>query len=98
MRHTFTHYLLKYKYVISITTFVVFIGFIGDHCIVERLIQKDEIADLQNEINSQIKTYNNDKTELEKIRNNPETVKRVAHERYYMKSEDEDIFVIEDNE
>ena len=98
MKHTFRHYLLKYKYVISIAVFAVFIGFIGDHCLVQRVMQKNEIEDLKQEINTQIKTYKKDKDELNKIQNNPEAVKRVAHEKYYMKNEDEDIFVFDESE
>lgn len=98
MKHTFRHYLLKYKYVISIAVFAVFIGFVGDHCLVQRVMQKNEIEDLRQEINTQIKTYKKDKDELNKIQKNPEAVKRVAHEKYYMKNEDEDIFVFEESE
>ena len=98
MKHTFRHYLLKYKYVISIAVFAVFIGFVGDHCLVQRVMQKNEIEDLRQEINTQIKTYKKDKDELNKIQKNPEAVKRVAHEKYYMKNEDEDIFVFDESE
>ena len=98
MKHTFRHYLLRYKYVISIAVFVVFIGFVGDHCLIRRISQRNEIQELKHEISTQKKTYNKDKNELNKIKNNPEAVKRVAHEKYYMKSEDEDIFVIDESE
>ena len=70
----------------------------GDHCLVKRWAQKQEIADLRSQINEQKRIYEQDKLELERIQNNPEAVKRVAHEKYYMKTEDEDIFVIDDDE
>lgn len=90
------HIFLKYKYVISISVFAVLIGFVGEHSLVKRFAQKQEISQLENEINKEIATYNSDKQKLERIKNNPEAVKRVAHEKYYMKTEDEDIFVIRD--
>ncbi len=94
MNHTFRHYILKYKYAISITVFAVVIGFIGDNCLIQRFAQQRDIAELKEDINFKINTYKKDELELEKIHNNPEAVKRVAHEKYYMKTEDEDIFVI----
>ena len=87
---------MRYKYVISIVVFGVLIGFVGDHCLVKRYQQKQEIAELKSQINEQKRIYENDKIDLERIHNNPEAVKRVAHEKYYMKTEDEDIFVIDD--
>lgn len=96
MKRTFKHFLIKYKYVISIAVFAVLIGFVGDHSLVKRLAQKREIAELKTQINEQKNTYKKDKIELEKIEKNPEAVKRVAHEKYYMKTEDEDIFVVDD--
>ena len=88
---------MKYKYLISIIVFAVLIGFVGDHCLMKRFAQKQEIAELKSEIAEQKNTYKRDKIELERIQNNPEAVKRVAHEKYYMKTEDEDIFVIDEN-
>ncbi len=90
------YYILKYKYVISITIFAILIGFVGEHSLIKRYAQKQEISQLNNEINKKRATYNNDKQKLDRIKNNPEAVKRVAHEKYYMKTEDEDIFVVKD--
>jgi cell division protein FtsL len=98
MKRSFKQTLIKYKYLISIIVFAVLIGFVGDHCLVKRWAQKQEIADLKSQINEQKRLYDKDKLELERIQNNPEAVKRVAHEKYYMKTEDEDIFVIDDDE
>ena len=35
---------------------------------------------------------------LKSLKSDPEALKKVARERYYMKTDDEDIFVIEDDE
>ena len=37
-----------------------------------------------------------DKATLERLMNDPDAVVEVARERYYMKTEDEDIFIIEE--
>ena len=43
------------------------------------------------------KKFDNDKKTLEKLKRNPEEIVKVARERYYMKTPDEDIFIIEDD-
>lgn len=96
MKHIVRHYLMKYKYVLAIVVFAVAIGFVGDHCLLRRADQQKEISQLREAINKEQTTFNNDKAQLEELKTNPEAVKRVARERYYMKQPDEDIFVIED--
>ena len=98
MGHAIRHIFLRYKYHITLATFAIAIGFIGDHCLVRRYAQRQEIAELRSNIQHEIDTYNTDKQKLEQIKNNPEAVKRVAHEKYYMKTEEEDIFIIADGE
>ncbi|MCQ2093602.1 MAG: septum formation initiator family protein [Bacteroidaceae bacterium] len=96
MNHPISHYLLKYKYFIAFAVFAVLIGLVGDHCLVRRMAQKREISDLQSQIQSQEERYVRDKQQLDRLNSDPEAVKRVAHERYYMRSTDEDVFVMED--
>ena len=90
--------LMEYRYVVALVIFALTIGFIGEHCIVNRIAQKQTIAELNNKIDEQVKKFNKDKEKLNKLRNDPETVKQVAHEMYYMKTADEDVFVIEDED
>lgn len=74
------------------------IGFVGEHSLVDRIAQKNKIAQLEREIDIQIEQFQSDKEKLNKLKNDPEAVKQVAHEMYYMKTADEDVFVIEDEE
>ena len=86
----------RYKYWITIVVFAILIGFVGENSIVNRLAQKQEINELNDAISAEQQEYENDKVKLERIHNNPEAVKRVAREKYYMKTENEDVFVIGD--
>ena len=90
------HILLKYRYILVAAIFIVVIGFVGDHSLVNRIKQKQEISELKEKIDKQVELYNSDKQKLEDLKTDPEAVKRVAHERYYMKTDGEDVFVIED--
>lgn len=51
---------------------------------------------LEHDINVQIEQFNKDKETLNRLKNDPEAVVQIAHERYYMKQAGEDVFVIED--
>lgn len=88
--------LLKYRYIIAFAVFAIVIGFVGDHSLIKRYAQKQEIAELKEQIQEEIEEYNRDKKSLEQLKSSPDAVKRIAHEKYYMKSGDEDVFVIED--
>ncbi|MCQ2131873.1 MAG: septum formation initiator family protein [Bacteroidaceae bacterium] len=90
------HIFLKYRYIIVAVIFLLIISFVGDHSLVNRVKQKQEIASLKEQIREQVEQYNTDKHQLEQLKTDPEAVKRIAHEKYYMKTENEDIFVIED--
>ncbi len=84
------------KYVLALAIFVVSIGFVGEHSISERIKRKQEIAELQTKIAEQQRKFREDKEVLERLKNDPDEVRRVAREKYYMKRESEDVFIIED--
>jgi len=86
------------KYIIALLIFVVSIGFIGENSIRKRIQRKQEINQLQTKIAEQQKKFKEDNQKLEKLKNDPAEVRRVAREKYYMKTNDEDVFIIEDKE
>ncbi|MBQ0142923.1 MAG: septum formation initiator family protein [Prevotellaceae bacterium] len=87
---------MSYKYILALMIFVLAIGFIGEHSLVNRIAQKNKIMQLEHDINVQIEQFNKDKETLNRLKNDPEAVVQIAHERYYMKQAGEDVFVIED--
>ena len=98
MKRNCWHIILEYKYIIALVIFVFLIGFVGEHSLVNRVAQKNRIAQLEQDINLQKEQFQKDKETLNRLKNDPEAVKQVAHEMYYMKTADEDVFVIEDEE
>ncbi len=88
--------LLKCMYPIAVVVFGVFIGFVGESSLVNRYKQKQEINRLEAEIEEHNAKFAEDKETLERLENDPEAMKEIARERYYMKAADEDLFVIED--
>ena len=98
MKHSVKYYLFKLKYVVALAIFVIAITFFGESSLINRHSQQKEIERLNEEINEQNKIYLQDKAMLNSLKTDPVALKKVARERYYMKADNEDIFVIEDEE
>jgi cell division protein FtsB len=86
------------KYLVAFAIFAIAITFFGESSLLNRLSQQKEIDQLSTEIEEQKQIFEQDKEMLNSLKNDPEALKKVARERYYMKADDEDIFVIEDEE
>lgn len=89
-------FIFKYKYILTLLVFVWLICFVGENSLINRYEQKKEIIRLKNEIDEYSRIFETDKETLNRLKSNPEAVKEVARELYYMKTEDEDIYVIKD--
>lgn len=88
--------LYKLRYLIAFLIFLLAITFLGDSSLINRFGQKMEISRLQNEIDDLNRHFAADKEQLQLLKSDPEAVRSVARSRYYMKTADEDVFVIED--
>ena len=84
------------KYMVALGIFIAMIGFVGEHCLRERYKRKVEITELQMKIKEQRQKFNKDNKELERLKKDPEAVRKVAREKYFMKTSNEDVFIIED--
>ena len=86
--------LSHYKYLITIIVGVAIVGFLDSDSYLQRVKYELQI----NQLKDEIKKYNeqNEKTtrELRIIRSNPRAIEKIARERYFMKADDEDIFVL----
>ena len=98
MRQNFFYWLFKLKYLIALAVFVGAIGFVGENSVVNRIAQQREIARLKGEIGEYSHRFDTDKETLNALKHDVEAVKEVARDRYYMKTDDEDIFIVEADE
>lgn len=89
---------LKYKYILTIAVFIAFIGFVGENSLVNRFEKKKEIMKLESEIDEYNRKFMEDKFALERLQNDPEAVEEVARSKYYMKTDNEDVFIFENAE
>lgn len=90
-------YIRKHKYMITLGTFLLIIGVLDENSLIQRASHRAEIHQLKTEIDRYRKQYEHDSKLLKEISSNPEALEKVAREKYFMKKENEDIFVFEDD-
>ena len=91
-------FISHYKYLVVIVLGVIIVGFIDENSFMRRIQLELKISDLRSDINKYNKQYQDDSLQLREIRRNPKTIEKIARERYFMKADDEDIYVLSDDE
>ena len=89
---------IRNKYVITLILFLFWILFLDDYNLINQKKMQDNIDKLvqQKEFyNSEIKS---DSTELSDLKNDPKQQEKFAREKFLMKKDNEDIFIIRENE
>lgn len=97
MKNGIKHWIFKLKYVVALAIFIGVIGFVGESSLVNRIAQQQEISRLRAEIDEHNRKFEQDKKTLKALKYDEEAVRDVARSRYYMKSDNEDIFIVEDD-
>lgn len=87
-------FLAHYKYLITILGGFLIIGVLDDNSFRQMMIYEMEITELKEEIATYRKQYEADNKLLRELRHDPKAIERIARERYFMKHDDEDIFVL----
>lgn len=87
-----------YKYAITIIIGVLLVGFVDENSFMRRMQLDMQISDLQVEIDRYNAQNEADVKQLKALKRNPNAFGKIARERYFMKADDEDIFVLSDDE
>lgn len=90
-------FLDHYKYLIVIVISVAIISFVDENSFMRIFQYKMEISDLKSEIKKYNDINENDIRQLRELKRNPKAIQKIARERYFMKADDEDIFVLSDD-
>lgn len=88
------NYLAHYKYLIVIIAGILIVGVVDDNSIRQHIKYQIEIAALRSEIDGYRQQYEKDLHQLKEMRKGNEVFGKIARERYFMKADDEDIFVL----
>ena len=88
------NYLSHYKYLIVIVVGVLVVGVIDDNSIRQHIRYQIQIAGLRSEIDKYNAQLEKDTRLLKEMRKGPQVFGKIARERYFMKADNEDIFVL----
>ena len=88
---------LKNKYVITAIGFAVWILFLDDRdFITTHFKQRRELNKLEQSRKYYEGQITNIKKELDQLKSNPATIEKYAREKYLMKRDNEDVFLVQD--
>ncbi len=87
------NFLSHYKYLIVVVVGVLVVGFIDDNSFWQRMQYDAQISRLKAEIEHYETRNEEDTRQLKELNGDPKAIEKIARERYFMKADDEDIFV-----
>ena len=91
-------YHVKYlKYVVVTVIAIVLVGFVDENSVYKHLRNQQRISDLQEEIDQYTEQYKRDNAQIDMLSRDPKAIQKIARERYFMKADNEDIFVLSDD-
>lgn len=90
--------LRHYKYAIVIVVGVLIVGVFDDNSFRKLIELELQIDDLKSEIKRYNAQNKADTEQLRELKRNPNAIEKIARERYFMKADDEDIFVLSTDE
>jgi len=82
------------KYWIVVIIGVLIVGVVDENSFYRRMKNNMQITELREQINQFNERYEKDEAQLRELRRNPKAITKIARERYFMKADDEDIFVL----
>ena len=85
---------LRNKYLITFIVFLVWIFFIDKFDIITQIKMNKEFKQLKQQQEFYKEEIEKDSTRIYNLNNNPEEQERFARERFLMKKENEDLFII----
>jgi len=88
---------LKNKYFLSVSAFVVWILFFDPRDVFTQMEHRRELGELQVSKAWYQKEIAKESVEAEQLKTNPSTIEKYAREKYLMKRDNEDIFIVSEN-
>ena len=85
---------LRNKYILTILFFIFWIVFLDDYNLIKQNQLQNEVEELEYQKNYYTTQIKQDSTELYQLKNTPEQQEKFAREKFLMKKDNEDIFII----
>ncbi len=91
--YTIWNFIGRYKYVITVSFFLVLVCFAGDDCLLANYRRHLEIGRMRDDLQEYRRRYERDSVALVRLENDPKEAEHIAREVYYMKRQGEDVYV-----
>ena len=88
---------LFFKYAVVAIIGGVIVGFLDENSFYSHFKNMQRITELQEETEKYNADYRRDQARIRELDRNPKAMEKIARERYFMKADDEDIFVLSDD-
>ncbi len=86
------------KYVVVILGGVLVVGFLDENSLWNHFQYRQRIQELTEERDRYDAEFRRDQAQIKELNRNPKAMEKIARERYFMKADDEDIFVLSDDD
>ena len=87
---------IRNKYVITFFLFIFWILFLDDYNLIKQNQLQNEVEELEYQKNYYTTQIKQDSTELYHLKNTPEQQEKFAREKFLMKKDNEEVFILRD--
>lgn len=87
----------QYKYWVTSFCVVLFVGVLDDNSNLNRYLHRKQLEQLRNEIEQFRQEYERADRCMKELESDPYAVEKIARERYYMKRDNEDVYIVVDD-
>ena len=85
------------KYAVVCVVGVLIVGFLDENSLWSHMKNRQRIDELTEEKARYNAAFQRDQAQSRELNTNPKAMERIARERYFMKADDEDIYVLREN-
>ena len=85
------------KYAVVCVVGVLIVGFLDENSLWSHMKNRQRIDELTEEKARYNADFQRDQAQIRELNTNPKAMERIARERYFMKADDEDIYVLREN-
>ena len=85
---------LFFKYAVVMIAGIAIVGFLDDNSFWSHFKNMQRISELREETEKYNADYRRDQARIRELDRDPKAMEKIARERYFMKADDEDIFVL----
>lgn len=87
-----------FKYAVVCVVGILLVGVLDDNSLWNHFKNLQHIEELSREKEKYNADFQRDQAQIKELNKNPKAMEKIARERYYMKADDEDIFILSDDE